>query len=212
MQLFNILVLWCLVFIILVVAPIQRKYKLVIAVLCLAMTRKMVRIISYIVLYVPRILNGKPKEYRTLVQSVFTKCFTLRHNFRQLPTKPTIFLANYPITILEYTIPSLLPLPVCFLTSQRAEKALKLVYSKEEYLVFNDGKKKNFEYLKECIQERVKTSSMYVYVEDQSQRIHDFHVGNMRKGMFYIAKELGVTITPIAIDGVLLQNGMIPDQ
>ena len=122
------------------------------------------------------------------------------------------FLCNYPISVAEYLIPSLLPTDVCLLSSNRAEKALKLIYNPEDYMVFADKNKNSFDYLKQRIEEMIKTRSMFVYVENTDRRIHDFHVGKIRSGMFHIAKKIGATITPVAIDGIIVENGIIHKQ
>lgn len=212
MQLCNYLMVWCLLIVVTILAPIRREYKLILFGLYAAINQRMWLVLIYLTPNLPGLIAGHTEEYRASVNRLFRGCFNLKHNFYQLPDHPTIFLASYPATPLEYMAPCLLPFPVCFLTSRRAEPLLRRVYKKEEYLVFNDSKRNNYAHLREEIKNRIGTMPMYVYVEDQSQRIHDFHVGNMRKGMFYIAKELGVTITPIAIDSVLLENGLIPAQ
>lgn len=212
MHLCRYLIMWFVIIVITIFFPIQFQYKMILLLIYVIILHKLLRILYYAGTHVPRILAGNKELYRSLVSNIFSKCFTLRHNFNTIPSHPTIFLSTYPITVLEYAIPSLIPRQICFLTSRRAEKALKLVYGPEEYLVFNDSKGNNYEYLREEIRKRIQTTSMFVYVEDKTQRIHDFHVGNMRKGMFHIAKELGVTITPLAVDGIIIENGVIPEQ
>ena len=202
----NIL-LYIIFVILLIYLPI--KNKVILLLLYSLYIHKTLRILSYFIIY----SHSLKTNYKFIVSKIFTKYFKFTHNFENIPNHPTIFMANYPITELEYCIPSLIPSKICFITSKRAKRFLELVYEDKEYLVFDDKKKNNYEYLKKKIQNILKTNrSIYVYVEDQKQRIYDFHIGNMRKGIFYIAKELDATITPLVIDGVLTKHNIIPSQ
>lgn len=212
MHLCRYLITWFVIIVITIFLPIQFQYKMILLLIYTVILHRLLRILYYACTHVPRILAGNKYSYLPMVSNIFSNCFTLRHNFKTIPLHPTIFLSTYPTTVLEYTIPRLIPTRLCFLTSRRAENVLKLVYDPEEYLVFNDSKSNNYEYLREKIRKRIQTISMFVYVEDKTQRLHDFHVGNMRKGMFYIAKELGITITPLAVDIMVIENGVIPEQ
>lgn len=152
------------------------------------------------------IVRKNKKQYWTMIRNIVTNCAYFRHNFYKLPSHHTIFLVNYPITIMEYSAPVLLPKKICFLTSKRAKKFMDLVYEEEDYLLFDDSKGKNYELLRDNIREKIKDRSIYVYVEDIKSRYYDYDIGRMRKGMFHIAKEIGVTITPLAVDSLKLNK------
>jgi hypothetical protein len=182
--------MWGSLILLTLVAPIRIEFKVLL-------------LIGYIILSY-RLIN--------MTNNIFHKCFDFKHNFNDLPLHNTIFLVSYPVTSLEYMIPNLIPKPLCIITSNRAEYLLKLVYEPREYLVYNDLQKNNYEYIYKEIEKRLIDTSMYVFVEDISSRPHDFGVGNMRKGMFYIARDLGITITPIAVDAIVIKNGTVQDQ
>ncbi len=187
----------------------DRRYMLLILYILL---RESAKICFYVITGVIGTLMGYKESYKSLAYGVFTRSMRFISNFDKLPTNPTIYLVNYPVTILEYALPSILPKPVCMVSSDRAKKLLSLAYEPENFLVFDSRKKNNYENLRELIRERIKKVSLYVYVDDMSKRINDNHIGTLRKGMFYIANELGITITPIAMDTIATRHGIIPPQ
>lgn len=187
------------------------KNRYVVLVLLLVLG-KSIQVCSYILTGVSATVMGYKQGYKYLATGIFTRSMRFIHNFEKLPNNPTIYLVNYPVTVLEYALPSILPKPVCMVSSDRAKKLLSLAYEPENFLVFDSSKKNNYDNLKELIRERMKSISLYVYVDDMSKRIGDNHIGILRKGMFYIAKELGVTITPIAMDTIVTNMGIIPSQ
>ena len=158
------------------------------------------------------ILDRRRMYCSILVKDIFTSCFNFKHNFNDLPTHNTILLVTYPTTILEYLSQFIFPIKISIVASQRSRSLLKLVYEDENIITFNNLKRKQYELLKNKIKRHIKYSSIYVYVDDMSTRYHQFHVGKLRKGMFFIAKELGITITPVVIDGIISSYGNIHSQ
>lgn len=141
-------------------------------------------------------LGNKEYGVLTTVPKVFSN-FNIYHNFEKLPSYNSIILANYPSERLGYLAHKLVPRKLCYVSSVRGKGILSTVYSEDEMILVNDSKKKNFEKIKEMIRDKIQRYSIFVYVNDNNTRLHDYHIGKLRKGMFYIAHELGIPITPI---------------
>ena len=132
---------------------------------------------------------------------------TLTHNFEMLPTHKTIFLVTYPLELVEYLFPSLIPnTTFCYVAAPVAAKALKLlVYKPNEFVVLT-GDKNNFDYLKTQLADKLQRTSIWVYANSRNSRVHDYDIGRMRTGMFYIARDLNVTVTPVVINSFCCKN------
>ena len=209
----SMIIQWCVLIIITLLLPINKRLKNTLIVLYLLYLHKFIRMIAEIIYPLLKILAGDKSYRRILAQKIYNKHnIHFKHNFHLLPQYTTILVCNYPISVFEYLIPHILPIPVCLVAVKAAENAIKLGYISDEYLLIDGKKHNNYEKLKEKISEIIKTRSIFIYAEDKSTRIYDFHVGKMRKGIFYIAKELGLPITPLAIDILTVSNATIPYQ
>lgn len=149
--------------------------------------------------------------YKGIVSKIFREHFEFRHNFSLIPSTPTIFIATYPASLIEYLTPALLPLPVYFIASARAKPVMSRVYPDDECGYLPHGRKQLYQMTKTLISEKLKTMSVFVYVEDMSRR-YGREVGGLRKGIFWIAKDLGATVTPVVLDNVVESWGRIPHQ
>ena len=144
------------------------------------------------------LFGAKEKCIRCLTSDVRKN---LTHNFHTLPSHNTIFLVTYPVELVEYLIPSLIPnKTICYVAAPVAAKPLKLlVYEPNEFVVLN-ADKNNFDYLKTQLVDKLDRMSIWVYANSRNSRVHDYDVGKMRTGMFYIARDLNVTITPVVVN------------
>lgn len=140
---------------------------------------------------------GNKKFYKIQVKNILSNCVYFKNNFSNLPSNNTLFLVNYPMGFLDYLIPVIIPKKFCFVTSNKARFFLEKVYNKEDYYLLD--KKNNYKVLLEFIQNKIKSSSIFIYVEDIEYRYDISKIGKMRKGAFYIAKKLNITITPLFI-------------
>ena len=144
------------------------------------------------------LFGSKEKCVRCLTAGVRKN---LTHNFDMLPAHNTIFLVTYPHELVEYLIPSLIPnTTICYVAAPVAAKPLKLlVYEPNEFVVLNSDKN-NYDFLKKQLIGKVDRMSVWVYANSRNSRVHDYDVGRMRTGMFYIARDLNVTITPVVVN------------
>lgn len=133
----------------------------------------------------------------------------IRHNFNALPSTNSILLVNYPAERFGYLAQGLIPRDVCIISSIRAKSFLELIYPDDRMILLKDEKNR-YEKTKQMIADKIKRYSIFSYINDNSTRHGKYHLGNLRKGMFYIAKELQIPITPIAFGYLEPVLGSLP--
>jgi len=157
------------------------------------------------------LMRSNYSSYRDVANSIFRDNFRVRSNFGALPSKPTILVTNYPMSLLEYLAPALVPGSTCLLASKVAKRWMSLVYTSSECCYIPTEKGGRYDIVKELIRERLKSSHVIVYVEDYKRR-YGRSVGSLWKGTFWMAKELNATVTPLVIDKVYENKCCIPEQ
>ncbi len=192
--------------------PVGRVYKVLLVSLLGILSHKTVLITGKLLKLGFWVLRQQGNlVYKRIVSEIFREHFEFRHNFSSIPSTSTIFIATYPASLVEYLSPALLPVPVYFIASTYARPIMSRVYCDDECGYIPHGKKKRYQMTKMLIKEKLRTMSVFLYVEDKSRR-YGRELGGLRKGVFWIAKELGATITPVVLDKVTESLGRIPDQ
>jgi len=184
------------------------------------------KIYRNIIFNLPKILFNK-KEYKNLTLNTFYKNqLILKHNFDNIPKFNTIFVANYPITKIEYMISNIIPVDICLVASSKISFLLNFFYNKENFILANVSNKNSYNNVEKKIKNKIKTKSIFSYVENidgkkaskSSKYIGRIGSGKnqicqFRTGMFNIAKNNNLPITPIFIDYIVVnENGYIPKQ
>jgi hypothetical protein len=146
------------------------------------------------------IILEKFKTYR-IVSLFLYKNLNLNMNIKDLPSKPTIIVANYPSNYIEYLTHGLFGDKLCLLVYGPAVKILKYIYGKDHLIAVNKG---NFEKTQEEVKHKLDSGyHIFAYVEkDYYNRKNPYTISELRTGMFSIAKNLNVTITPVTIDHI----------
>lgn len=194
----------------------KRIYKQILIILILIIYNKNLMMFTQILSTLRILLMKYPVEKRkndTVVQYYVTKFFqrhfVFKQNFHNLPSKPTIIVSNYVRDRLENIACIMLPIPLCvvmgngFITNIRLHKIVKHVFG---------TKKTSGEYdiVKDHIKDKLNNGiSIFSY---SVRPFIDNHIGKVRSGMFRIAKELGVTITPVYFDHIDYKYGSILEQ
>ena len=208
----QVIMLQVVLFLILLMLPVGRVYKVLLVSLLGILSRKTVLITGKLLKLGFWISRQQGKlVYKRIVGEIFKEHFEFRHNFSSIPSTPTIFVATYPASLVEYLSPALLPVPIYFIASTYARPFMSRVYCDDECGYIPHGKKQRYQMTKMLIKEKLRTMSVFLYVEDKSRR-YGRELGGLRKGIFWIAKELGATITPVVLDNVTESLGRIPDQ
>ena len=136
---------------------------------------------------------------RVLVSDLFHRNFRIIHNFHKIPKKQTIFLSNYVKDRVENLACMLLPVDICPMVAKWLSFLQNFITP-----VIIRGELKQYDIMKEKIKEmHGKGYYVFVYIEKWCSSITDERLGSIRNGIFNIAKELDITVTPIAFDRVL---------
>jgi hypothetical protein len=212
MYYFTDIFIWLLVLLLIVKTDKATRLPLLIIFICI--TRSLLQFLSYASIGVISNYVDSTRKIGSvyLSQMFFNNCVNLTHNFQMIPNHNTIFLANYPTTVVEYICFKLLPLDVAIVVANGFIGSWTLCFCKTGQFIKLKGGKNNFESLLDDIKEKIKHMSIFVYIEDQTRKKKisgDSIAYPLRKGIFDIAYQLGITITPLFIDRVKMRNGLI---
>ena len=147
------------------------------------------------------ILGQKFKTYRILCLGLYKLGLNLKMNIENIPSNPTIYLANYPCNYIEYLVHGLFCDKFCLVVYGPAIKVLKHIYGEEHLIAVEKG---HFDKVQNEIESKIKDGySIFSYIErDYYNRKGDFELCDLRTGMFSIAKNIDVNITPVCIDHI----------
>jgi len=150
------------------------------------------------------------KNLRNNTIEMFRDVFYLKTHYKNLPKQPTIFVANYPQNYYETFAFMLIPtdLSVILAPTKYIKYICDRIVSKT---IFGGGRREVGKSSYEHVKDRIKCSlekniSVIGYCNKPRKMI------NMRTGLFRIAKELNVTITPIVFDTIDVCNFQILKQ
>jgi hypothetical protein len=144
------------------------------------------------------------------IEHHFRSLFDLRlEGFDTLPTAPTVFVANYVNDRFENLLCVLLPNTAIIMR----DGFMFCFGPTVKHCIFKP-KSGSYEDTKESVQTHAQQGrSVFAYVSAPSTSRMTTSVLQCRTGMFRIAQELGLTVTPIAIDWIhTLPGGIIPYQ
>ena len=149
-------------------------------------------------------------DLKTLATNIFRQ-FQVVDNFHKLPEKNTIIIANYPCNWIEYLLHSLVPKNICLMMDEGGKKFIQNVYTIDKLILLKSGKG-NYNEAKREVENKIKNFSIFVYVNNNKTKFHNHHIGRLRKGIFYIAKELNISITPIIFEYVESTIGFLTNK
>lgn len=154
---------------------------------------------AYNLIYIDNVDKRKDdSKVRDVVKNIFSNTLILKTNFKKLPDKPTIFLANYCNDRFENLSCILIPKDIAILMRDGLKKTTKL-HKIVKWPIFT-GEKNNYENTKNEILKHIKEGrSIFAYITKYPQDIPNV-IHKVRTGMFSLAKELNIPITLVAID------------
>jgi len=136
---------------------------------------------------------------RNLIICWFDKNFKVIHNFENIPSHPTIFLYNYVNDRIENVTCIMIPTHICPVIGLACLNFYKKVIN--PCIIIKKGG--HYDVLREEIRKVYdKGISTFVYVEKVRLGIDWKKIGKIHTGVFKIAKELNITITPIVFDRI----------
>lgn len=151
---------------------------------------------------------------RQIVTKLYTRCFNFKHNFGKLPEYPTIIVANYIYDRLENTACIMIPKDMTIILGDILAYKVRLNHIVKDIIITKATDKNcgQYERIKQQIAEKYKQGmSIFAYV---TKCIHKngHYIGRLRSGLFRISQELKIPITPVAIDYIHDNYGIIPRQ
>ena len=164
------------------------------------------------------VINGIFTKNRTLPTNIikysYNNFFYFSHNFSKLPKENTIILANHPHNLLDYVAFKMLPMKVAIVAGG-LHFLVSWTCNKDECILYNLYKKKNFDEIKEKIKEKIKEMPILMFVENHHKipfNNNGRRIAKLRTGIFHIAHELNIPITPMVIDRIDSSFGIIHQQ
>lgn len=148
------------------------------------------------------------KGVKSISSFIYKDTFTLKHNLDKLPKTPTIIVANYPCNYVEYLAQGLFYDKMCLMLHKPAIAVLKYIFGRKNLIGVSKGE---FDKLQNVIDKKVKEGySIFSYVErEYHTRKDDYSITDIRSGVFRIAKNLKIPITPVVIDHIEHINGIV---
>ena len=150
-------------------------------------------------------------EGKKITKTLLIENLNFENNF---PKCKTIFVVNYPWNEMEYLAMRILPVDVCSIaTSSWVGNLVKLSGNKDKFIMIDLKKGKNYDKLKDAISEKIKTMSLWCYVENCHSRITKTKLGlPLRSGIFNIAQNLNIPITPVYVSHLTFKNGILTNE
>ena len=205
-----------LLFVIILVLPIDRNIKIVLLVFYIFIFNINLKFMARIIIWVIKGYNGyyiSQKDdtvIREDVTDLFKSAFRFRNNFGKLPDKPSIIVCNYCWDRLENLASIIIPRDLAILGGNKFMKMSKLNYLVKYFIITNENGN-SYERMKLEIKNHI-DNGRYVFVYVSKSASKTCYISKLRSGMFRIAKELNIPITPLVVDCIDSYYGVITYQ
>lgn len=147
---------------------------------------------------------------RNRYYNIFNSLFRLKLNFKKLPDKPSIIVCNYCSDRFENLALILIPKNVVVLIRDMVIKISKL--DKLLKWVIEIKNENSYENTKREIVKHINEGRSVICYVTKDPHYGPNHIRGMRSGIFKISKELNIPITPVAIDYIDNDFGIIKYQ
>lgn len=196
-----------IIILIILIITIPSKYRVVVLGAWLIMYYRTLKLLIMML----QIFFYKKHDYQPLQQLVRNEWNSMNftENFRDLPSTNSIIIANYPSELIEYSAILLIPRKITPIIISVIKPFVKFGI---DLLLVNKEQKNNYQHLKKSIKDKIKHGSIFCYINNPSTIIHKGHLGQIRKGIFNIAYELKIPITPMMVDTIDHTFGSIMNQ
>ena len=215
--LFIVFILLLLFTLSILLLKIEPKYKVIILLTLFLVYKNTFAIVGNIfcnlfnLIYIDSVYNRKNNNHLVkVVKPIYIKYFNFVTNFEKLPSKPSIIVCNYCNDRVENLTCILLPKDLAIMMRDQVRNTMKF----DKILKWRIETKENgsFENTKKQIQKHVsKGRYIFTYVTKHPKYMFNY-ISKVRSGVFYIAKELNIPITLLAIDYIDTKFGTIPYQ
>lgn len=197
--------------------PLSLQIRVAIALVVAIYYRKNLSLMAHILVNVTNVSYVKPLSLRNddtiirnIVNNTFETHFRLHKEFEKFPSQPSILVCNYCKDRMENIACILFPVDIAIMMRDGLKKTMKLnriikwpIYTKAKGS-YEDSKIQVAEHMSQG-------RHIFTYVT-KYPRLRPDYIPVVRSGMFSIAKELGVPVTPVCIDYIDTHFGAIPYQ
>jgi hypothetical protein len=177
--------------------------------------RNLVFLIKTLNLLVTQYQHLPPVKYRYTdivlrrdVTDLFNSVFNFKHNFDNLPKKPTILVCNYVKDRLENF--ACIMIPKNFAIMVGGVLAKYKMFGLIKHLITKEKKNGSFTDIEKQVKEKTSQGlSIFSYITSDYIDKKTKYVPRIRKGIFHIASNLNLTVTPVYIDSIDTYCGII---
>lgn len=182
---------------------VEKRWKILILSFCLQNPTLRISL-TMTFLLILLIIFRSYQVYRYMGRIIFKQYF-------HRPPKPTIYIANYPSDFTEYLLPGIFHPNLTFVILKGATKFAEPIFGKDRILSIDLDSTNNFENTKDIIEKRIKKNySIFSYVEKTYySRKNIYTLTEFRSGMFRIAQQLNIPITPVICEHIEYEYGFI---
>ena len=198
--------------IIILLSSLDIKIKIILSSILIIVYYKNISIVSNIIIQSCKAI--KSKDNYPLKEKIykFYNNIGIRiiSNFDKLPNHPTLLIGNYCRDRIEHPLCFLFPRKYAMLAGENFKNidlhniANKIIYVKNN--------KNSYEYIKKEIKIAIEEGNdIFVYINSTNQSYFDY-INKLRTGIFKIALEYQISITPITFGFIDTYFGTIPSQ
>lgn len=205
-----------LIFVVLAL-PIPLSVRLAIIIIVVTIYRNNIILTTRIVSSVVKTIYNNPPSTRSddailrnIVEDSFGSTFKLHKEFDKFPSQPSILVCNYCKDRMENSACILFPADLAIMMRDGLKKTVHL-HKIVKWPIYTKAKG-NYEDTKKQVKEHMKQGRhVFTYITKHPKLRPDY-IPVIRSGMFSIAKELGVPVTPVCIDYIDTNMGAITYQ
>jgi len=175
-------------------------------------TIKALKLVIYVI--ASGVISKNKKHLSIMIQNTYRNIFHFTDNFHMLPHGNTIIVANHPHNPIDYMAYKMLPKKVAIVAGG-LHSLVNWTNNEDEHIFYNLYKSKNTKELKYKIKQKIKEMSILVFIENHKLIPLNYDgrkIAKLRTGIFHIAKELDIPITPLVIDRIHQSYGSIHQQ
>jgi hypothetical protein len=166
------------------------------------------RLIIYTIWTAGNLLIGDKSVFSSYSSHVLTEYYKTRHNLSQLKDiQSTIFVANYPCPLFNYTIINLLPAKTYMIGLNERYWGVKLFAIYYYRLKAKDNYKELQSFISDVTKQGFNVLAFIEDANDQNKK-DEQSLGRLKSGMFSIASVLRIQIIPIYIAPMPFSYGL----
>jgi len=209
---FKIIVIIIISLTIILLSSLDIKIKIILSSILIFVYYKNISIISNIVIHSYKAIKSKDDyPLKEKIYNFYNNIgIRIISNFDKLPNHPTLLIANYCRDRIEHPLCILFPRKYCLLAGENF-KNINL-HNISNKIIYVKNKKNSYEYVKKEIKIAIEEGNdIFLYINSSNQSYFDY-INKLRTGIFKIALEYQIPITPVTFGFIDTYFGTIPSQ